>query len=376
MIKLCQHYDEDPRQGCGGCLYQHMVKSDYYALKRKRLQDALDKNNLGDVDLDDVVEVAPGTRWRGRFHVIRTKDSIQIGFQKSQSHHIIDMQECHILMPSLFNLLNPLRDLMTNILAIRQRCEVQLTVLDAQIDLLVFINQPFALKARRAFSQFAEQYKISRIAQCVKNQIPEIIVLRGPVYKMINGFPVPLPVGGFLQASEEGEKTLVSLVQQCILQAKPKKIADLFCGIGTFSFPLAEEKFIKTIIGYDSFSPAIQAYNTAANTNNLGRLTAKTRDLFELPLITKELNQFDAVIIDPPRKGAIQQMRYLAKSSVPLVISVSCHPETFARDSRILLDGGYQVQRIIPIDQFVWSNHIETVGIFRKQKSAARKRRL
>lgn len=368
IINPCRHYDIEPAKGCGGCTCQHLDTLSYSKLKKQRIEKALEKNHIHNIEVNDTFIMPPATRWRARFHGVKTQDGVQLGFQQAGSHHIVDMQECHVLLPSLFSLLDPLRVILAKIMTVRERMDIQVTILGQQIDLLLFVEQPLNVKRRQHLSDFAIEYKVTRIAEQVKNAIPEVIVLRGAVYKQIGDYAMPLPIGGFLQASAEAENTLSELVAKVLSKAKPKKVADLFCGIGTFSFPFAQEKYLKSIEGYDSFSPAIDAYNQGAKENNLGRLRAEKRDLFDLPLTRRELDEYDCVIIDPPRKGAFKQMQNLAQSKTPLILSISCHPDSFARDSKILIDGGYRLKSVTPVDQFLWSDHIEVVGIFTKNK--------
>jgi 23S rRNA (uracil1939-C5)-methyltransferase len=170
---------------------------------------------------------------------------------------------------------------------------------------------------------------------------------------------VPLPPGSFLQATAEGEATLAKLVVEHV--GKAKRVADLFAGIGTFALRLAEKA---RVTAADSETPAIKALQAgAAKANGLKQIEAAPRDLFRRPLVASELKVFDAVVFDPPRQGAEAQARELAKSSVKTVVAVSCDPATFSRDVRILVDGGYRLEGVTPVDQFRWSHHVEVVGV-------------
>ncbi len=372
---ICRHFNEDPKQGCGGCQYQHFDIQVYQKFKEDQVLKLLSQQGIKNFTLEPSFMVPEKTRWRARLHAIKTNQKLELGFHKKRSHHVIDMHQCRVLKPELFSLLEPIRILLEQILQFRDRLSLQITVLDQQIGILFLRDHPFSLENRQIISQFAHKHKIARIAQQIKTQEPEIIISLEPFDKKISDILVPFPVGGFLQSSHESEIRLQEIVAKEIFQYKPKKIADLFCGIGTFSFPFAKLKQVKKIIGYDSFLPAINAYNHAVKNHDLSRLTAVHRNLFELPLTRKELNEFDMVIVDPPRKGMLQQAHHLSQSNMPLLVYVSCYLKSFARDSRVLMDAGYKLKTVTMVDQFIWSDHIEVVGVFTKEKSAPRKRR-
>ena len=183
---------------------------------------------------------------------------------------------------------------------------------------------------------------------------------------------VRLPPGGFLQATEAGEALLAAFAERALAGAK--KVADLFCGAGAFALRLARAH---EVFAADSDPAAVAALTgAAATTPGLRKLNAETRDLFRRPLRADELAAFDAALIDPPRAGALDQARALAASALPLVVSISCNPATFARDARILIDGGFQMESVTPLDQFRFSAHVEIAAVFRRPKPKARARRL
>jgi 23S rRNA (uracil1939-C5)-methyltransferase len=183
------------------------------------------------------------------------------------------------------------------------------------------------------------------------------VAARRPVHIRFGGTAVPVQPGAFLQASGEGEAALVDAVLAGVGNAR--KVADLFAGLGTFTFPMARTAAVHAVEGDAS---AMAALSSAART--LPNVTTARRDLFEDPLTASELSRFDAVVFDPPRAGAREQCTRIAESGVPVVVAVSCNPATFARDARILTDGGYRLESVTPVDQFVWSAHIELVARF------------
>ena len=190
----------------------------------------------------------------------------------------------------------------------------------------------------------------------------ELVTQRAPPLLTVGRAQVPLPPGSFLQATAAGEATLARLVTEHV--GKTKRVADLFAGIGTFALRLAEKA---RVTAADSEAAAIKALQAgAAKASGLKQIEAMPRDLFRRPLVASELKVFDAVVFDPPRQGAEAQTRELAKSGVKTIVAVSCDPATFARDVRILVDGGYRLEGVTPVDQFRWLHHVEVVGVLRR----------
>jgi 23S rRNA (uracil1939-C5)-methyltransferase len=189
----------------------------------------------------------------------------------------------------------------------------------------------------------------------------EIIVVRAPPHITLDGVAVEVPQSIFLQAVPEAERLLIELVVAA-LPKKVRRVADLFCGVGTFAFALARRA---QVLALDSDKRAIAALTAAArHAPGLKPIEARVRDLFRDPMSARELDGFDCIVLDPPRAGAEDQARRLAKSKVPAVIAVSCAPATLARDARILIDGGYRMGPVTPVDQFLFSPHVEAVMAF------------
>jgi 23S rRNA (uracil1939-C5)-methyltransferase len=199
----------------------------------------------------------------------------------------------------------------------------------------------------------------------------EIVIERRPPRVAFGEALTRLPAGGFLQATEAGEAWLAQFAERAV--AKSRRVADLFCGAGALALRLAREH---EVFAADADPAAIAALTRAvATTRGLHKLETQTRDLYRRPLQAHDLAAFDAALIDPPRAGAIEQARALASSSLPLVVSISCNAATFARDARILVDGGFQVESVIPLDQFRFSAHVEIAAVFRRAKPKGRARR-
>jgi len=222
----------------------------------------------------------------------------------------------------------------------------------------------------------AETEKLARTAEALDlarvSNHGEVVIERRPLRVAFGEALVRLPPGAFLQATEAGETLLAEFAEQAL--ADSKRVADLFCGAGAFAVRLARRR---EVFAADADAAAIVALAGAAGTTpGLRRLTAETRDLFRRPLKVDELASFDAALIDPPRAGALEQSRALAASALPLVVSISCNAATFARDARILIDGGFQIDAVTPLDQFRFSPHVEIAAVFRRPRAKARARRL
>jgi 23S rRNA (uracil1939-C5)-methyltransferase len=171
---------------------------------------------------------------------------------------------------------------------------------------------------------------------------------------------VGLPPGAFLQATPQAEAAMAAFVGE--QSAGAGRIVDLYCGVGTFTFKLAE---VGQVHAADSSREAVQALTSAlAGAPGLHGVTAEARDLVRRPVLAEELKKTDLVVFDPPRAGAAEQAAEIARSKVARVIGVSCNPATFARDAHTLVDAGFRLDRVLPVDQFLWSPHIELVGVF------------
>jgi 23S rRNA (uracil1939-C5)-methyltransferase len=186
-----------------------------------------------------------------------------------------------------------------------------------------------------------------------------LLTLAEPVVRIAGVALVP-PPGAFLQASAEAEAAMISLVTAHLAGAK--HVADLFCGVGTFALALARGA---PVLAVETSRRALKALETTARRQQgLKPVTTVRRDLFANPLSAGDLAEIDGVVFDPPRAGAKAQAAALAASGVARVAAVSCEPATFARDARILMGGGYRLDRVVPIDQFVYSAATEIVGLF------------
>jgi len=330
----------------------------YRALKTKSIVDALARHGFADADLAEIVEVAPGTRRRASFKALKRNGAVQLGFHAASSHDIVDMQECRLLTPELFALVAGLRSMMTELLDDGQKAELFVTDTQNGADVAIRWARPASPASATVAARWAQRLRLARLTAN-----DELLVELAPPFVKIGKALVTLPRNAFLQPTLEGEAVLQAKVLQGTQSAK--SVADLFAGSGTFALVLAEKARVHAV---EADGAALDALATAARTTaGLKPLAVERRDLFKLPLQPHELARFDSVVLDPPRVGAAAQAKELARSKIRRIAYVSCNPESFARDARILVNGGYKMGTVTPVDQFLWSSHSELVAAFTRE---------
>jgi 23S rRNA (uracil1939-C5)-methyltransferase len=350
----CRHF---PR--CGGCRLQHVDDPSYAAFLADRITTALGQHGIAPPDIAPPHLSPPHARRRAALRALRHGRQIAIGFNEAASHNVVDMRECHILDPALFGLVDPLRRLLAGLLPDRREAQVEMTIADQGVDLLLDGVSGEGLAATEALTDFARDRSLARLSLS-DGLGPETRWEPQPVTVTLNGVAVPLPPGAFLQATADGEAALVD--EALVMTAGARRIADLFAGLGTFALAFWRSA---EVVAVEGAADAAAALTFAAR--RAGRpVHVEHRDLFRRPLAPAELNRFDAVLFDPPRAGARDQAVALAQSRVERIVAVSCNPATFARDARALVDGGYRIERLRPIGQFRWSTHVELIAAFRR----------
>lgn len=348
---------------CGGCTLQHLADDAYAACKMALLHDALGRVGLATVRIEPLVRTPAAVRRRARFAALRQGGRVLLGFNARLSHRLVDLPDCAVLLPVLVAALAPLRAALAAVLADGEGCDATLTALPDGLDLLLTGPRRLDLRARETLASLAAGQPVARVSWQEDERAPvEPVAHRRPVALTFGALSVVPPPGAFLQASEAGEAALQAAVLAGVAEAAV--VADLFAGLGTFSGLLCPRPTVPaaTVHAVEGDAAAVSALTAA----RLPGLTVERRDLFTQPLSPKELDRFEAVVFDPPRAGAAAQAAELAASRVPVVVAVSCNPATFARDARLLVDGGYRLERLTPVDQFLWSAHLELVGVFRR----------
>jgi 23S rRNA (uracil1939-C5)-methyltransferase len=352
ITPFCPHFTI-----CGGCAIQHWQAEPYRAWKRNIVVETLAQAKL-DCTVAPLIDAHGRGRRRLTLHArLGTHDVLKVGFAAAHSHDIIPVDRCPILDPALSGALDAGWAIAEPLIATGKPLDIQITATDNGLDVDVRGSGPLAPAMIAKLSVIAEQHRLARLTRH-----GELVLLRKPPTIIIGPAQVTLPPGSFLQATIAGEETLAALVAEHTGRAR--HIADLFCGVGPFALRLAAKA---RVAAFDNDAGAIAALQKAATaTPGLKPLKAEARDLFRRPLMPQELRDYDAVVFDPPRQGAQAQSVQLAASKVPAVIAVSCNAATFARDARILVDGGYRIETVTPVDQFRHTPHVELVARFKR----------
>lgn len=349
----CRHFTE-----CGGCALQHLSAPAYLAFKRDRVVEALAARRV-DAPVGETVPCEPASRRRAVFSARRGDRGIVLGYNRALSHDVIDISECPILVPDIVAALPLLRRLAGIVAATGDAFHLTVTRTDAGLDVAAEGSGPLSEAARRAAADFVIRERLARLSVD-----GEIVVEPAKPAVSFGPATVAPPPGAFLQAVESAEAAMAQLVMGHL--GKAKRVADLFSGSGTFALRLAARSDVHAVEADAAALSALdRGFRFAAG---LRKVTVEKRDLFRRPLTFKELNLFDGVVFDPPRAGAEDQAKQIARSDVARVAAVSCNPVTLARDLAILLEGGYRVQSVTPVDQFLWSAHVEAVALLEKPK--------
>ncbi|HKY17389.1 MAG TPA: RsmD family RNA methyltransferase [Rhizomicrobium sp.] len=345
---ICPHFGT-----CGGCSLQDLAPDVYSAKKRDAVLAALKRAGVEAV-VEEPVIVPPRSRRRAVFKIKSLAEGLHIGFHAAKSHTVIDMHHCEVLTPGLFTLVGALRQKLKSLFGVGEAAELRVTETGTGFDCALRWRAHLTPTLRAALSSALSGLGIARLTMGRET----VFETAQPVVSL-SGVKVVLPPDPFLQATREGEASLQAFVLQMV--GKAKRVADLFAGCGTFALPLARQARVHAV---EQDAPALAALASAAKSPGLKPITTEARDLFKLPLTPSELNVYDVVVLDPPRAGAEAQAKALAKSKVPVIAYVSCDAVSFARDAALLIAGGYKIGPVTPIDQFLWSPHIELAAGF------------
>ncbi|MEP3429205.1 MAG: class I SAM-dependent RNA methyltransferase [Roseibium sp.] len=349
---ICKHYES-----CGGCSVQHLAEKPYLDWKRGLVEKALKDRGI-EITAADTVAATLGGRRRAVLTATRAGRHILLGYHEKASHKLVDISECPVLDPSIVAALPGLKSVAAEAMA--KKGDLRITVLVTTTGLDVALANADKNYHRKipALSQKTVELNLARLS--VNGEV--ILEVRPPLLDMAGTSLLP-PPGGFTQATRAAEETLSKLVIDGIGDAR--KVADLFSGSGTFALRLARTANVHAVEGD---AAAIASFDKALRKpQGLKKVTFEKRDLMRRSLIPAELEAFDAVVFDPPRAGAQAQAEMLAQSKVKTIVAVSCNPATLARDLRILIDAGYVLQKVTPVDQFQFSPHIEVVAVLKRE---------
>jgi 23S rRNA (uracil1939-C5)-methyltransferase len=348
----CPHFGS-----CGGCGLQHLSAGAYAAFKRRLVADALADRGL-EVPIAEPVMVPPASRRRVTFAGMLAGRRAIVGFNERQSHRLVAVEACPVIRHELLAA-RPAAEALTLLIAPRKGAlDISATLTEAGLDVAVSgLPARDVERLRGPLIDIASRHDLARLAVA-----GEVMVERRPPVVLVDGVGVVPPPGGFLQASSEAEEAMAGLVAAAV--GKARRVADLYAGVGTFALRLARTA---DVLAAEGEAGAVAALDRAARTlSGRHRIAIEKRDLARRPYVEKELEKIDAVVFDPPRTGAAEQSLWLARSKVPTVVAVSCNPATLARDLRTLVDGGYRIETVTPVDQFLWSSHVEVVAVLRR----------
>lgn len=347
----CPHFGR-----CGGCALQHWQDAPYLEWKRGLIETALRHRHI-EAPVGETIDAHGAGRRRVTLHLLFAGGGLLAGFMEGRSHRLIDLDRCPILVPELADAPAIARDLGAAVRGHAKSFDILITASETGLDCDLRGRIPDHPDVQMSLSEAVERLDLARVTinghLGIERRMP--MLRAGPAR-------IPLPPGAFLQATAEGEETLARLVLAGVGEAA--RVADLFCGAGPFALRLATGA---SVLAVDSNKPALQALDRAARaTPGLKPATTELRDLARRPLTPRELDRYDSVVFDPPRAGAEAQARELAQSRVPTVIAVSCDPATLARDLVILVEGGYRIETVTPVDQFKHAAHVEVVAVLRR----------
>jgi 23S rRNA (uracil1939-C5)-methyltransferase len=352
----CLHFSQ-----CGGCTMQHLPDSDYIMLKERMLETAVSRAGYSKEAIAPMVRIPPYTRRRTHFKVQADTQLAEIGYYAAGSHSLLAISECPVLKQPILQLMHQLKPLLPRLAHPELLREIAITHTDSGMDIIMIADTPPESADMDVLGEFAASHDIARISWQSEGMLLPLITRRATALA-VGQVALTLPETYFLQATSEGQAAITAFISDATQNATT--IADLYAGCGTYSFAMCGYAHVTAIEG----APAmIQAMKSTINTYRLEKnVTAKQRDLYKNPLTASALSAFDAVVINPPRNGAGTQIQQLALSNTPLIVMISCNPGSFERDAKLLREGGYQLEKAVAIDQFVWSSHLEVAALFRK----------
>ncbi|MEP6838654.1 MAG: methyltransferase [Bradyrhizobium sp.] len=351
IAPFCPHFGV-----CGGCAIQHWETERYRAWKRDIVVTTLAQAGI-DGEVAPLVDAHGAGRRRITLHArLGTHEVLKVGFAAAGSHDIVPIDRCPVLDPHLDGAIEAAWAVAEPLIGIGKPLDIQVTATESGLDIDVRGSGAVSTRLIAKLSEVAKQHRLARLTRH-----GELVLMGTPPVISVGIAQVALPPGSFLQATVAGEEALAALVVDHCKRAK--HVADLFCGVGPFALRLAAKS---RVAAFDNDANSIAALQKAAtSTSGLKPLKAEARDLFRRPLVPQELRDYDAVVFDPPRQGAQAVATQLAASKIPTVVAVSCNVATFARDAKILIDGGYKIDGVTPVDQFRHTPHVELVARFR-----------
>ncbi len=361
VIAQCAHFTK-----CGGCALQHVSEQYYKSWKSDLIKKALINHGLNDIEVAPLKMSPLHSRRRTSFQAIgRGNGKIVLGYAQKSSHNLVDVTMCPILETRIANFINPLRLFLSKLLKKQQKMIIQITNGKNGLDVIFKAKGEISLDMRMDLASFAAENDLARISWFdtgLKKPYYELLAeLRKP-YVFFQGKKAFFPEGAFLQATVEGQQTLTEVMLSALQGVDT--VVDLFSGCGTFSIAAAKTANVHAVENNEDMLNALK--NSAKLMTDIRKVTTELRDLFLRPLLPHELNEYDVAIIDPPRAGARNQMTEIMNSDLKKLIMISCNPVSFAREARNLVKAGFKMGTVIPVDQFLFTSHLEIICIFER----------
>ena len=358
----CKHFGT-----CGGCSLQHLSPQNYGEFKQNILNQVVTELGADESIIAPMISVGKHSRRRAEFKISLNKGNISIGFLGAKTHDIIPLDECHVCDQRIMQILPAAKACFESFKKAGVLSAISITALDNGLDIVITSKSAMRAGDREKLIAFAKDNGVIRLSEQVQQSPPSKVETSRCLYDNDNAFikfadvEVELPVGAFLQASETAQTTITELVTKHLENCN--KVADLYSGCGTYSFALAKQS--QHVVAFEGdYSMTSAMHNAIFQSKLEDKISVNTLDLFTTPLTPNELSNFDGVVINPPRNGAMPQIKNIAKSNVQKTVMVSCNPATFKRDAKHLIENGFELTMAVAIDQFYWSNHLEVVGVF------------
>ena len=356
---LCRHF-----ASCGGCQLQHLEEEGYYSFKKALLETAVERADYSAMLVEEPVKVGAFSRRRVNLKVKIQGKRVLLGFYQHKSHKVVDLEECPVVAQRITSLFTPIRKLISQLNSPEQVSQISLTISDGNVLMTVKSAARPGHADRTLLREMSQREKLAGILW-ERNAGPFKVFQEEPFTLDCGGVHVSLPERAFIQATDQGQEAIAGIIQE--ETADSTAVIDLYSGCGAYSFPLAKAGHVVRAVEGDR--DMVHAMQQAIESNGLDdRISCEARDLFREPVGGAQLRDYDAIVVNPPRNGAEPQVEAIGKSEVPLVVIVSCNPVTLERDAKILNAHGYKMKRAVPVDQFFWTTHLESVVVFYKDE--------
>ena len=364
---------------CGGCPYRNLSDAEYRKLKQNNLSTVLNHLHKPVTNLNQPIFIDDGQRRRAALTFEYLKGKLSFGFNETSSHKIVNIEQCLSLTPEINRILSPIKNLLIELCSITyqtkqgkklltqhlQKGDVLICEADNGLDIVLEYNAPIDINTRMIIADFCQNCpQVIRISHRTgPDSFCETLLQKAIPFVTMGKFSVHIPAGNFLQASRKSEQVIADLVIQYLGETSGK-IADLFCGVGTFSYYITSAMLQSKILAVDSGAELLQGFKDSLNSNQIHNIEIKKQNLFKYPLTADEISSFHKIVFDPPRAGAKEQCQQIASATIKpeVVVAVSCNPNTFVNDANILIDAGYTIQNLTLVDQFAYSPHSELVA--------------